>query len=367
MKYDLIVVSFSEPSTDARTLNFIRTSVDLGYSTALIALQDNQKPDKIKGVDLYYIPKNNAHRMYKRWYSFIRKAGKLIKELESDRVVAADLYSLPVISKAFAKKYIYDSREVYSAMGPIAGHRIKQKIIKEIEKYYSKILNVIYTSGDLDSEYLKNNLTDKPEYFEIYNVPPYKEHLKTNIIREKFEIEEDKRIILYQGALLPYRGLIPMINYLRKSDRDVLCVIGYGEYERTIKELSMEDDLIDKIFIVGKIPYDDLHIWTSSADFGMALFEPVSFSYELSFPNKLFEYIMARKPVLATDLPAIRIVYERFQFGALIDREMKIKDIEKGIDYILENYHSIQNDLKEAALEYCYENQKEKIKSILKL
>lgn len=367
MIYDLIIVCFAQPGIDARTLNFARTSHELGLKTAIIGLQDDEIPYSVKGIDIHYVSVNQKNRMLFRWYEFIRKAGRLIKALDTDIVIAGDLYSLPVISKVFAKRYIYDSREVYSAMGPLAGHRFKQRIISEIEKYYSAMLNVIYTSGDLDTAYLKKHLTDKPEYFEIYNVPPLKPVDKSDLIREKFGIEKNKRIILYQGALLPFRGLLPVIDYIKKYDNDVFCITGYGEYEQRIKKIIKDDELEDRIFLSGKISYDKLHQWTCSADIGVALFEPVSFSYELSFPNKLFEYIMAQIPVLATDIKPIRQVYKRYDFGALIDREMKPDMIKEGLDYIETHYNEIILDIINASKEYCYENQREKIIKILNI
>jgi hypothetical protein len=174
MIYDIVIVSFSQISTDARTLNIVRALSEFGYRTAVISLSEKAIIPKIKKSDLFHININPQSRMLFNWFSFVKKAGKLIKDFQTTNVIAADLYSLPVISKIFAKNYIYDSREIYSKLGNLSNRKITQFVITQIEKYYSSILNVIYTSGEIDSEYLQKHLTDKPTYYEIYNVPPYK-------------------------------------------------------------------------------------------------------------------------------------------------------------------------------------------------
>lgn len=364
MKYDLIIVSFSQLSTDARTLNFARAASESGKRIAVISLQESNFSERLKKTDIFQIFVNPKKRMFLRWYIFIKKAGKLIKDLQTKTAIAADLYSLPVISKVFATKYVYDSREIYSALGPLAGQKLKQRIITEIEKYYSSILNVIYTSGKPDSEYLKQNLTNKPEYYEIYNVPYYKKPESTNLIRNKFNITDGKSILLYQGAVLPYRGIMPALEFLKNSDSYVLCIIGEGEYLTEINNKIEEYNITDKVFKTGRIDYKDLHKWTSSADIGLALFEPVTFSYELASPNKLFEYFMAGIPALATDLSPIRSIYDEFEFGALISSKMTEKEIAEGIKYIKNNYETIKENLSNASKKYCYENE---IKKIIKI
>jgi glycosyltransferase involved in cell wall biosynthesis len=55
-----------------------------------------------------------------------------------------------------------------------------------------------------------------------------------------------------------------------------------------------------------------------SADFGLSLIEPISKSYEYCLPTKLFDYIMARKPVLVSNtLEQARLV-EEFNLGAVV-------------------------------------------------
>jgi glycogen(starch) synthase len=55
----------------------------------------------------------------------------------------------------------------------------------------------------------------------------------------------------------------------------------------------------------------------AGAAVGLCLIQPICRSYELSLPNKLFEYAAAGVPVLASDLPVIGELVRRDGFGAL--------------------------------------------------
>ena len=65
------------------------------------------------------------------------------------------------------------------------------------------------------------------------------------------------------------------------------------------------------------VPTDDVVRWAAGADVGLALIQNVSLSYFLSLPNKLFEYVAAGLPVVASDFPELRGVVEGRGLGVV--------------------------------------------------
>lgn len=367
-KYDICVVSFTTPDTDARTINFVNTLIKNNKKVCLIALQ-GRKTYAAYGFDLISIPDKVQSRVFIRWYKFTKSITRLMDTIEADIFVAEDLFSLPAANKLSSKKnskLIYDSREVYSALGPIHGQNFKQKILTFIEKRYVKGVSEFIISGKLDEDVLSRHFkTDLPFHL-VMNLPPFKEHIQSNLIRETFSIENDNYIILYQGAILPGRGLDIAIGAMKFIDNANLCIIGDGPYFKKIKQDVIDFNLSHKVHFTGEIEYSNLHKWTCSADIGLSLFEKVSISYELALPNKLFEYCMANIPSIASDLPAMREVIEENKIGELFNLDSGPELLAGEIQKILmpEAREGYIKACKKASEKFCYESQEQKIISI---
>jgi glycosyltransferase involved in cell wall biosynthesis len=67
------------------------------------------------------------------------------------------------------------------------------------------------------------------------------------------------------------------------------------------------------------MPFEKLCTLTAAADFGFSLDRGVHGNYWFSLPNKLFDYIHAGIPVVASPMPEVKKVVEDWQIGAVID------------------------------------------------
>jgi hypothetical protein len=67
---------------------------------------------------------------------------------------------------------------------------------------------------------------------------------------------------------------------------------------------------------------NDLSPYASGADVGIIPF-PVSatLSISLTLPNKFYEMVMARLPIVKTDLPNIKLLVNRFGNGLVVDEK----------------------------------------------
>ena len=60
---------------------------------------------------------------------------------------------------------------------------------------------------------------------------------------------------------------------------------------------------------------DALLSYTAQADVGISLLEDSCENHRLALPNKLFEYVAARLPVVVSDLPEAARLVEEWQIG----------------------------------------------------
>ncbi len=353
--YDICIICFNEIDTDARVLNMLNYIEVKFANILLISLKKSTKLNPI--ISQIEIQTTN-NSLSSKWFSFNYQIAKL--GIKSKFVIACDFFSLPAavsIKKNTDSILIYDSREIYSALGSLQNKQIKQWILSKIELHFARFVDKIIVTGQLDKNYLEKYFQKSYDYHIIMNVPFLREKANADLIRFEFNISNSKKILLYQGAILDGRGIMPIVDAIKDMNDIVFLVIGDGPQKEKYFNESIDLIKSKKVFFAPSVNYSELHNWTCSADIGTALFEPISLSYNLALPNKLFEYIMAEIPVVATDLPAIRNIWSESEFGCLIDKKLDKQEIKDKINHILvnSNYLKYLENTKKLKKIYNYE------------
>ena len=367
INYDVCIITFSDIEIDARVKNLIDCLIHLQKKVLVISIESAScKQTKNLNFDNIEIKLPLNRRLFWKWLAFKTKIKSIIHNYTFDIIWCADLYSLPTISNSNKVLKIYDSREIYSKLSTLNQHKLKQRIITWIEKWYIRQTDVIVTSGKLDSEYLKQFYCLTQPIYEVFNYPPKKEFIASNVIREKFNIPQEKIIQLYQGVLLPGRGIIPVINATAKNEQLVFVILGDGPAKKDFINYTEKIGVSDRVKFLGNVDYDSLHQWTCAADIGMCNIEPISFSYQLALPNKLFEYIQAELPVIITDLPALKEIVNELKCGEIISTKNETKEIINAIEKNFKHRNEIKNNIRLHKNKFVYENQYPVIEEIIK-
>ncbi len=117
----------------------------------------------------------------------------------------------------------------------------------------------------------------------------------------------DPPLAVYIGGLMPGRGLEPGIEALARVPGLRMALVGPGaeSYRARLRALAERAGVADRLELRPAVAPDDVLAAVRGASFGLMLIEPVCRSYELTLPNKLFEYAAAGLPMLSGDLPVI--------------------------------------------------------------
>ena len=94
--------------------------------------------------------------------------------------------------------------------------------------------------------------------------------------------------------------------------------IGGGRLTAPLTALSQELGLTERVHFIPTVSLADLPSYTASADIGVQPIENTCLNHFTTDSNKLFEYVIAGLPVIATDFPEIRRIVRAHDIGLLV-------------------------------------------------
>jgi len=295
-----------------------------------------------------------------RLFSFLlfRKADILLSN-DLDTLLANFL-----VSKIKRKKLVYDSHEYYTETPELVNRKLVQGIWKRIEKYIFPKLRHVYTVNESIAGLFREKYKVPVEV--IRNLPYHQEYIVKKT-RAELDLPEQKKIILLQGAGINIqRGAEEMVDAMQFIDHAVFVIIGGGDVLASLKQQATKLGLADKIIFIPKMPFDQLYRFTVHADIAITLDKDTNINYRFSLPNKLFDYIQARVPVLASDLIEVKSIVEKYDIGRVLgthDPKM-IADVVNEMLNAEAQYEIWKENLSFAASELCWEHEEIKLTRI---
>jgi glycosyltransferase involved in cell wall biosynthesis len=205
---------------------------------------------------------------------------------------------------------------------------------KRIEKFVFPGLKHVMTVSDSIASQYESEYGLKP--LTVRNCS-----IKTEIIipfsREQLEIDPDHLLLILQGTGINVdRGGEELIDAISLTDKASLLVVGSGDKFGFLIEKVSRMGLIGQIKFIKKLSWKELMRYTMSADAGLSLDKDSNMNYNFSLPNKLFDYLSAGIPVIATDLPEIAKIVHEYNCGILISEHFP-EEISKAIIKLRDN------------------------------
>lgn len=131
----------------------------------------------------------------------------------------------------------------------------------------------------------------------------------------------DPPLAVYFGAVTRNRGLPAALRTLALMPELRLRIVGpeaWG-YRATLADLAAELGVGDRLELLDPVAPEEAPAVLGDADVGLALIEPACLSYEMTLPNKLYEYVAAGLPVLSSDVPVLAREVREHGLGAVAD------------------------------------------------
>lgn len=132
-------------------------------------------------------------------------------------------------------------------------------------------------------------------------------------------IPAEAPIVLYLGGIMPGRGIEQLVTAMGDVPGAHLVFLGYGAMIDQVMALAGRLGIQDRVVRLGPVPADEVVEYSASANVGVSAAIPSCLSYEYSLPNKLFQYMAAGLPVVASDFAHVRAVVTDTGAGLTVD------------------------------------------------
>jgi glycosyltransferase involved in cell wall biosynthesis len=191
----------------------------------------------------------------------------------------------------------------------------------------------------------------------VKNVPYRDERgpVRTGLLRKSIGLEPiDAQLFLYQGGLVPGRGLELLIEaFSQVSVHKHLVFMGFGEFEEHIRHVARSRP---NIHFLPAVPPEEVKNYTVDADVGLSLTENVALNNYLCLPNKLFEYVACGVPPVVSAFPELGRFVDEFDCGWKIQPDAgALRDLVEGMT--AEDVAAKRNNTRNASLLYCWQEE----------
>ena len=378
MKQPVCIVSvISDVYTDQRVWRTVHVLNELGYYSIIIGrrsvyIEEHSFPDTpkysikhlnpwfSKGIGMYVF-----FNIYLFFYLF-RVAFKYKKQ----KVVlyANDLDTLIpnyLIASLFHLSLVYDSHELFTEVPELQKRKLKKRMWECVEKWIVPKLAGAITVSESIAQW----------YTEKYKVPFYVvRNISSNVSpvclksRTELDIPENKKVIILQGTGINIqRGAEELVESMQYLNEDyLLLIIGGGDVMDLLKKIVRTLHLESRVYIKDRMPADELYHYTVNAQLGISIDKPTNLNYLYSLPNKLFSYIEAHIPVLASPLPEIKKIIQQYEIGMCIEHHAPEHIAEKIAEALNSPQYAVwKANTYKAAQDLNWKKEKMVLKSIL--
>lgn len=265
-----------------------------------------------------------------------------------------------LVSRLKGSVLIYDSHEYFTGVPELQKNHFARKIWTKVESFiFPKLKNVITVNRSIANLYSQQygNIVHV-----VRNVPDKTNRIIFDVVQWKRSVgfSDDKKVFILQGAGINIdRGAEEAVEAMKDVDA-MLLIIGGGDVFHQLKELAHKHNVAHKVIIHPKISREELMAVTASCFAGLTLDKDTNINYRFSLPNKLFDYIHAEIPVIATDLPEVAAIVNVYRTGIVLSQNspQAIANAMNGLISEKELYDDYKENCRIVATDLCWQSEK---------
>jgi len=303
------------------------------YPSVSLLVADGKGDEFRDGVSIVDVgaPRNRMDRITK----FSNRIFKCALELNSEvyHIHDPELLHVGLRLKRLGKKVIFDAHEDFPlqlASKPYL-NRVAKLLLPGVFATYesfacSRFDGVIAATPDICNKFLSINVNT----VEVCNFPIVNELVK----QENLDINK-RRDVCYVGVLEKRRGIREMIEAIHQTKCGARLQLAGRFYQHSFEEQLKSLEGWQSVDDFGWQDRSGVREILNRSVAGLVTLHPVS-SYINSLPTKMFEYMSAGIPVIASDFPMWRDIVQKNSCGMCVD-PLDPAGIGRAIDYLVRN------------------------------
>jgi len=311
---------------DPRVRREAESLFEAGYAVDVLSLRmvkDRTKSFVLNGVNVYTVPlgKNRAGKLQYIleylsffWWAFFTLTKYSLRR--HYRVVHVNtlpdfLIFAAWVPKLMGAKLVLDMHEVmpefYMSKFGVAENHWMTKLLRWQERLSIAFANHVITINVPVQALLESRGLAKGKFTIVMN------SVDSQLFAPSLEYPERKRddgafVFMYHGTLTAMYGLDIAIRAFTIAISRICTaefwILGDGPERANLANLADQLGVAGKVKFFGKMPQQEIPAWLAQCDVGV-LAMPQDIYLDLSFSNKLPEYIVMGKPVIASRLKTL--------------------------------------------------------------
>ncbi|KGL37371.1 glycosyltransferase [Listeria sp. SHR_NRA_18] len=311
------------------------TLADAGFEVDFYAIDNGMEVVKHPGLRVHLLPASTSRLARPvRW----RKLYKIAKASDAMYYHIHDPELLLLLPKLRKKKpdaiLTYDMHENFPAdietktwIPAILRKPLQKWILRMEKRTMASCDHIIFA----EESYVESYEHVSCKKTTVYNYPTYMEAIPKTSSASPFTL-------IYVGSITEDRGIFEMLELIRRLQEKHpqayrLKLLGpmTNSLEIEVQEFVNKHQLETVVQIHGRVPYPEIWQAYAESDLGLCLLHPIP-NYLQSMATKLYEYMAASLPILASDFPDWAAFIEKHQSGTVsspFDTEKLLCEIEK--------------------------------------